>query len=122
MIGDICLNHVIPAAVNYQNVLIRSIQGCKEVFEADYVNLCEAEIATYKKIAGLINNLFSDVEKLVAARKKANAVEDIAKRAQLYSTEVMGWMEKIRQNADLLEMLVDDELWPMPKYRELLFF
>lgn len=122
VIGDICLNHVIPAAVNYQNVLIRSIQGCKEVFEADYVNLCEAEIATYKKIAGLINNLFSDVEKLVAARKKANAVEDIAKRAKLYSTEVLGWMEKIRQNADLLEMLVDDELWPMPKYRELLFF
>ena len=92
------------------------------MFEVDYVNLCEAEIATYKKIAGLINNLFSDVEKLVAARKKANAVEDIAKRAKLYSTEVMGWMEKIRHNADLLEMLVDDELWPMPKYRELLFF
>lgn len=122
VIGDICLNHVIPAAVNYQNVLIRSIQGCKEVFEADYVNLCKAEIATYKKIAGFINNLFSDVEKLVAARKKANAVEDIAERAKLYSTEVMGWMEKIRHNADLLEMLVDDELWPMPKYRELLFF
>lgn len=122
VIGDLCLNHVIPAAVNYQNLLIRSIEGCREVFKDDFKELCRAEIGTYRKIAGLINDLACDVDRLVEARKKANAVEDIAERAKLYSTEVMEMMGKVRYSADHLEMLVDDELWPMPKYRELLFF
>jgi glutamine synthetase len=122
VIGDLCLNHVIPAAVRYQDLLIQDITGCQEVFKAESKNLCKAEIETYKKISGFINNLQSDVESLVEARKKANAVTDIAKRAKLYSTEVMSWMDKVRYSADHLEMLVDDELWPMPKYRELLFF
>ena len=56
------------------------------------------------------------------ARKKANKVENMAERAKLYSTEVLGYMMKVRKSADYLEMLVDDELWPLPKYRELLFF
>ena len=122
VIGDLCLNHVIPAAVRYQDLLIQDITGSQAVFKAESKELCKAEIDTYKKIAGFINNLQADVEQLVEARKKANAVPDIAKRAKLYSTEVMSWMEKVRYSADHLEMLVDDELWPMPKYRELLFF
>jgi glutamine synthetase len=122
VIGDLCLNHVIPAAVRYQDLLIEDITGCQQVFKAESKDLCKAEIETYKKISGFINNLQSDVESLVEARKKANAVQDIAKRAKLYSTEVMSWMDKVRYSADHLEMLVDDELWPMPKYRELLFF
>ena len=64
----------------------------------------------------------ADVETLVEARKKANKVEDMAERAYLYSTEVKDEMDKVRNSADHLEMLVDDELWPLPKYRELLFF
>lgn len=122
VIGDLCLNHVIPAAVRYQDLLIQDITGSQAVFKAESKELCKAEINTYKKIAGFINNLQADVEQLVEARKKANAVSDIAKRAKLYSTEVMSWMKKVRYSADHLEMLVDDELWPMPKYRELLFF
>ena len=69
-----------------------------------------------------MNNLSADVETLVEARKKANKVEDMAERAYLYSTEVKDEMDKVRNSADHLEMLVDDELWPLPKYRELLFF
>jgi glutamine synthetase len=122
VIGDLCLNHVIPAAVRYQDLLIQDITGSQAVFKAESKDLCKAEIDTYRKIAGFINNLQADVEQLVEARKKANAVPDIAKRAKLYSTEVMSWMENVRYSADHLEMLVDDELWPMPKYRELLFF
>ena len=122
VIGDMCLNHVIPAAVSYQDILIRSIQGSKAVFGDEYKTLCKAEISTYRNIAKFINDLSSDVEKLVEARKTANAVEDIAKRAKLYSTKVKDMMDKVRFNADHLEMLVDDELWPLPKYRELLFF
>ncbi len=122
IIGDICLNHVIPAAVGYQNILVKSIQGCKEVFGNEYVTLCKADMDTYRKISGFVNRISEDVEALVEARKKANKVEDMSERAYLYSTEVKDEMDKVRESADHLEMLVDDELWPMPKYRELLFF
>ena len=122
IIGDICLNHVIPAAVSYQNILIKSIQGSKDVFGDEYKSLCRADMDTYKKISTHVNQLSADVASLVDARKKANKVENMADRARLYSTEVLGYMMKVRKSADYLEMLVDDELWPLPKYRELLFF
>ncbi|MGM9766857.1 MAG: glutamine synthetase III [Candidatus Cryptobacteroides sp.] len=122
IIGDVCLNHVIPAAVSYQNILIKSIKGCKDVFGDEYKELCKADMDTYRNISGFVNNISADVANLVEARKKANKVENMAERAYLYSTEVKEEMDKVRYNADHLEMLVDDELWPLPKYRELLFF
>ncbi len=122
VIGDLCLNHVIPAAVKYQDFLVKDIKGCQEVFKEEAKTLCAAEMDTYRKIAGFINDLQADVESLVEARKKANSVADITERAKLYSTEVKDWMDKVRYCADHLEMLVDDELWPLPKYREMLFF
>ena len=122
IIGDVCLNHVIPAAVSYQNILIKSIKGCKDVFGEEYKDLCRADMDTYRNISGFVNNISADVANLVEARKKANRVENMAERAYLYSTEAKNEMDKVRYNADHLEMLVDDELWPLPKYRELLFF
>lgn len=122
VMGDICLNHVIPAAVTYQNILMQSIKGAKEVFGEEFKTICKSDIDTYKKISGYVNNLSKDVNSLVEARKKANVVEDISKRAKMYSREVQDEMSKVRFSADHLEMLVDDELWPLPKYRELLFF
>lgn len=122
IIGDICLNHVIPAAVNYQNTLIRSIQNTKDVFGEEYKKLCRADMDTFRKISGFVNELSSDVDALVQERKKANVIPDMSKRARMYSTEVKGMMDKVRYSADHLEMLIDDELWPLPKYRELLFF
>ena len=122
IIGDVCLNHVIPAAVSYQNILIKSIKGCKDVFGEEYKDLCKVDMDTYRNISGFVNNISADVANLVEARKKANRVENMAERAYLYSTEVKNEMDKVRYNADHLEMLVDDELWPLPKYRELLFF
>lgn len=122
VLGDVCLNHIIPAAVSYQNILIKSIKGSKEVFGDEFKELCKADIATFKRISAYVNSLSEDVVALVETRKKANKVEDMAKRAKLYSTEVKDMMDKVRYSADHLEMLVDDELWPLPKYRELLFF
>ena len=122
IIGDICLNHVIPAAVKYQNILIENIKGIKDIFGADYMTYCSSEIETLKKISTYINNVSSDVEALVEARKKANRIEDIGERAKVYSYDVKSMMDKVRLNADNLEMLIDDEVWPLPKYRELLFF
>ena len=122
IIGDICLNHVIPAAVRYQNVLIENIKGIKDIFGEGYMDFCSAEVDTLKKISAYINGISEDVEALVEARKVANKIEDIAERAKVYSREVKDLMEKVRYSADHLEMLIDDEVWPLPKYRELLFF
>ena len=122
IIGDMCLNHVIPAAVKYQNVLIENVNGIKEIFGKGYLEYCSAEIETLKKISKYINNISIYVERLVDARKKANKVEDMAERAKMYSHEVKDMMDVVRENADKLELFIDDELWPLPKYRELLFF
>lgn len=122
VIGDICLNHVLPAAVKYQNVLIENVKGVKEIFGDEYKDLCQSEFSTLKKISSYINAITKDVESLVESRKKANKITDIAERAKVYSREVKSWMDKVRDSADHLEMLVDDEMWPLPKYRELLFF
>ena len=122
VIGDICLNHVLPAAVKYQNILIENVEGVKEIFGDEYKELCQSEFSTLKKISSYINAITKDVEELVEARKKANRIADIAQRAKVYSRDVKSWMDKVRDSADHLEMLVDDEMWPLPKYRELLFF
>ena len=122
VIGDMCLNHVIPAAVKYQNILIENVKGMKDVFGEESMSLCASEIDTLKKISMYINRISADVEALVESRKKANRIEDIAERAKVYSYEVKTMMEKVRDSADNLEMLIDDEMWPLPKYRELLFF
>lgn len=122
VIGDMCLNHVIPAAVKYQNILIENIKGMKEIFGEEGLALCASEVETLRKISSYINNASADVEALVEARKKANRIEDIAQRAKVYSHDVKMMMDKVRDSADNLEMLIDDEMWPLPKYRELLFF
>ena len=122
IIGDMCLNHVIPAAVKYQNILIENVNGIREIFGKGYMEFCGSEIETLKKISTYINNVSIHVEQLVEARKKANRIEDMAERAKVYSREVKDMMDKVRDNADHLEMLIDDEMWPLPKYRELLFF
>ena len=122
ILGDICLNHVIPAAVRYQNVLIENVKGMKDIFGDAYLSYCSAEVETLKKISTYINNVSMDVEELVEARKVANRVEDIAQRAKMYSHKVKDMMDQVRLSADNLEMLIDDEVWPLPKYRELLFF
>jgi glutamine synthetase len=86
------------------------------------MTFCSSEIETLKKISYHINNISADVDALVEARKKANRIQDIAQRAKVYSHDVKDMMDKVRDSADNLEMLVDDEMWPLPKYRELLFF
>ena len=122
ILGDMCLNHVIPAAVKYQNVLIENVNGIREIFGKGYLEFCSAEIETLKKISKYINSISVYVERLVDARKKANKVEDMAERAKMYSHEVKDMMDIVRENADKLEMFIDDEMWTLPKYRELLFF
>ena len=97
------------------------MRGVKEIFGDEYKTLCSSEFATLKKISSYINDISRDVEELVESRKRANRSADIAQRAKVYSKEVKAYMDKVRYSADHLEMIVDDEMWPLPKYRELLF-
>ncbi len=122
VIGDICLNHVIPAAVKYQNTLIENVKGIKEIFGDGFSDFCSSEVETLKEISVSINRLSACVNDLVEARKKANRIGDIGERAKVYSRDVFSLMGCVRSYADNLEMLIDDEIWPLPKYRELLFF
>ena len=121
VIGDICLNHIIPAATAYLNVLATNLSTGRDVFGDEAGALCRASGQTYRKIAGLINSLSDAVAALVEERRKANHIPDISERARLYSTAVMDAMNRVRESADNLEMLVDDAYWPLPKYRELLY-
>ena len=121
VIGDICLNHIIPAATAYLNVLANNLSSGREVFGDEAEVLCRASAQTYRKIAGLINSLSDGVAALVDERRKANRMADMPEKARLYSTTVMNAMQKVRDDADNLEMLVDDAFWPLPKYRELLY-
>ena len=120
--GDICTNHVIPAAIKYQNTIIDNVRGMKELFGADYVQYCSEALEALKSISSYVNEISQDVRELVDRRAEANRIEDIHRRALEYSHSVKDMMDKVRTSADHLEMLVDDELWPLPKYRELLFF
>lgn len=122
VMGDMCLNHVIPAAVKYQNTLIANVKGMKDIFGDEAINLCSSQMETLRKLSVYINELSADVEQLIEERRMANRIEDMSQRAKVYSRNVKNMMDKIRYNADHLERVIDDEIWPLPKYRELLFF
>ena len=121
ILGDIARNHVIPTAIRYQNVLIENVRGLKEIFEEDFKKHSKEQIEIIKEISEHIENINADITKMIEARKKANQIEDAEKRAFAYCDEVKPYFEEIRYHSDKLELLVDDELWPLTKYRELLF-
>ena len=122
VLGDLTTNHLIPTAITFQNSLVNNVKGIKELFPEEYMDLCETQMRMIKKISGYVNHLHNDVHNIVEARKVANKIEEISGRAEAYYNTVFPHIESIRTVADKLEMVVDDELWPLPKYRELLFF
>ncbi len=123
VLGDLTINHIIPTAIKFQNSLIQNVLGIKEIFgDQEFRVMSERQIKSIKKISGYIQGLREDSHDLIEARKKANQITSYAERAADYSANVLPYMAKIRTITDKLEMLVDDELWPLPKYRELLFW
>ena len=122
VLGDLVTNHVIPTAITFQNSLIKNVEGIKELFPAKYKEMSAMQMNLIEKISGYINTLHTEVHNLVEARKVANKITDIPKKAKAYSETVFPYMETIRESADKLEMVIDDELWPLPKYRELQSF
>jgi glutamine synthetase len=122
VIGDLTINHIIPTAIKFQNTLIDNVLGIKEIFgDEDYKNMTDRQLYSIKKISGYIQSLRDDSHGIIEARKKANKIESYSERAECYARDVLPYMSGIRRTVDKLEMVVDDELWPLPKYRELLF-
>lgn len=122
VLGDLAINHILPTAFKYQSELIENVRGLKDVFdEAEFRELASARLDRIREISGHISAIKAKVREMVEERKKANRVENIRERAGLYSQKVYPYLELIRDHIDHLELIVDNETWPLPKYRELLF-
>ncbi|WP_425077156.1 glutamine synthetase III [Psychroserpens sp. S379A] len=121
VLGDIARNHVVPTAVRYQNILIDNVKGLKEIYGTSFKKLAKEQLNLIEQISNHIEGINSNVTKMIEERKKANTISGLEKKAKAYCDIVKPLFEDIRYHCDKLELLVDDELWPLTKYRELLF-
>ncbi|RRQ47280.1 glutamine synthetase III [Chryseobacterium sp. SC28] len=122
VLADIARNHIIPAALNYQNRLIENVKGLKEIFsEKEFKTLAKEQLSLISDISRNVSQIKLGVDELLAAKEIAKNTEGSQRQAEEYCNKVIPLFENIRVPSDALEMMVDDELWPMTKYRELLF-
>ena len=122
VMGDLVVNHVLPAAKRYQTMLLQNVLAVKQVFSADETaSLNEMDYSIIRQIEHHSGAILEGVESMTDARHKANRMPDERSKALAYHDNVLPLMAEIREHADALEMIVDDEMWTLPKYRELLF-
>lgn len=123
VLGDLSLNHIIPVAVRYQSLLLENVVKLKQTFgdEADFADMAEEPRRLVRKIASHICAVTKMVDEMVEARKRANHLVDMRERAIAYHDTVAPYLDAIRCHIDDLELMVDNQMWPLPKYRELLF-
>ena len=122
VLGDLAMNHIIPVATHYQSQLIKNVQGMKDIFPLEKAErLSIRNMKLIEEIAERTEKIEQLVEELTDARKVANRIENIHERAIVYHDTVEPHMGAIRYEADKLELIVEDGLWTLPKYRELLF-
>ena len=122
ILGDICLNHIVPVATRYQSQLLDNVCKVSQVFPAEQAKTMNAaNIDLIEKIAESTASITQHVYSLIGARKVANRLETEREKAIAYHDNVAPLIEEIRTHVDKLETIIDDELWPLPKYREMLF-
>ena len=122
VMGDLVVNHVLPAAKRYQTMLLQNVLAVKQVFSADETaSLNEMDYSIIRQIEHHSGAILEGVEKMTDARHKANRQPDERSKALAYHDDVLPLMADIREHADALELIVDDEMWTLPKYRELMF-
>ena len=120
--GDLCMNHIIPVATRYQSQLLENIQRLRDAFPPEEANAMNADnLNLVREISQHSGFITAHVQQLIDARRVANRIEDQRERAIAYHDTVAPLLESIRYHVDKLELIIDDELWPLPKYRELLF-
>lgn len=122
VMGDLALNHIIPVAIRYQNILINNVKGLKAIFgESEYKKSAKNQLEMISNISSHIQTIIENGELMRVERKRINNLETAEERAKQYSDKVKPFFDVIRKSVDKLELMVDDEMWPLPKYRELLF-
>ena len=121
ILGDIARNHVIPTAIRYQNILIKNVRGLKDIYGDNFKQYSKEQLQIIEDISLHIEKINSGITAMIEARKVANKLEDAEKRAFAYCDNVKPYFDTIRYHCDKLELLIDDEIWPLTKYRELLF-
>ena len=122
VLGDLVINHILPAAKRYQNVLLQKVLGVKQVFcESEAAMLNEQDLQLIRRIENHTGAIVTGVEEMNKERARANHIDNQRARAITFHDKVVPLMEDIRNHVDDLEMVIDDQLWPLPKYRELLF-
>jgi len=121
VLGDLALNHIIPVATRYQSTLLDNMVKLKELFGERAIEMAKCDMESIEKISSHMSIIKTKVTDMVEARKKANAIESEREKAIAYHDTVVPAMEEIRYHIDKLELMVDNEIWPLPKYRELLF-
>ncbi|MDR1601221.1 MAG: glutamine synthetase III [Tannerella sp.] len=122
VLGDLAINHIIPIATRYQSLLLDNVLKIKTIYPEDKAaELSALDAALIEEIAGHVSAIKKSVDKMVDARKVANRIDDAYEKALAYHDTVLSHFDAIRYHADKLELIVDDEIWTLPKYRELLF-
>jgi glutamine synthetase len=122
VLGDLAINHIVPTAIKYMTTLLNNVNAIKEVFnDTEFERLAGARKEVIVIISDHISSIKKLVNEMVEERKKANIIEDTYKKALAYEKKVKPFLDEIRVHIDKLELIVDNEIWPLPKYRELLF-
>ena len=122
VMANLAMSHIIPTAIKYQSSLIENVKGLKDIMsEPDFKKAGHIQLGMILEISEHINTIKTKVDEMVEARKKANAIAGVKKQAINYCDNVKCYFDVIRYHVDKLELLIDDESWPLPKYRELLF-
>ncbi|MEZ4912016.1 MAG: glutamine synthetase III [Saprospiraceae bacterium] len=121
ILGDLATNHIIPTAIQYQNTLILNVQGLKNIFGSDYAKYAKEQLELIKTISMHITTIRENVHDMIETRKQSNILDHVDEKAHAYCYEVLPYFEKIRYSCDKLELLIDDEIWPLTKFREMLF-
>jgi glutamine synthetase len=122
VLGDLAVNHIVPVAVMYMTTLLDNVRGLRDIFdENDYMRLAGARKELIVDISDHISMIKKLVVDMIEERKKANVIENLFDKALAYESNVKPYLSEIREHIDKLELVVDNEMWPLPKYRELLF-
>ncbi len=121
VLGDIARNHIVPTAVRYQNILIENVTGLKTIYGSEFKDFAKEQLALIEQISSHIEAINSLVTKMTNERRNLNKIDNVEKKADGYCNKVKPLFEDIRYHCDKLELMIDDELWPLTKYRELLF-
>ncbi|MEK9613671.1 MAG: glutamine synthetase III [Flavobacteriaceae bacterium] len=120
-LGDIVQNHIIPTAVQYQNRLVNNVCGIKEIYEEDFKDLAKEQMEIIEQLSKHIASITKEVYEMKVLRKKVKSIKDLHPKALAYCNEILPFLGRIRYHCDQLELIVDDALWPLVKYREMLF-